>query len=138
MKALHRFSPVPLVVLIASVASAADRPSADDIAKARAECHTQTARLAELERDASWCTDDQKLLQTRDAAEHSCAHSEDLLIAAGVEPKPAQPKAAPPAPPSITITEKVRTGATQTASAEPVAQFAAMEVDRRCEPGAKR
>ena len=138
MNPLPRIVSISVALLTMSAASAADRPSTDEIAKARAECHTQTARLQELERNASWCTDDAKLLQTRDAAEHSCGHAENLLIAAGIEPKPAQPQPAP-ATPSITITEKVRAGsATQTAAAEPTAQFAAMEVDRHCENESKR
>ena len=135
MKTFSRFdSAIIAAVLAASGASfAADKPAADEIAKARAECHTQEARLQQLERGASWCTGDAQLLKVRDAAEHSCGHAEDLMIAAGIEPKPVKPQPAP-AVPEIVIKEKLRKDApAQTASAEPTAQFAAMEVDRRCD-----
>jgi hypothetical protein len=131
MNLLSRIGLATLVLASSGTVVAAERPSTEEIAKARADCHVQTVRLEQLERSAAWCTDDRKLLQTRDAAEHSCGHSEDLLIAAGIEPKAAQPQAAP-AVPSLTIREQV-----PAASAEP-AQFAAMEVDRRCERRATR
>ncbi len=133
MDSLARFSAAAVALALASPCLAADKPTSEEIAKARADCHMQETRLERLEHDASWCTGDARLLQVRDAAEHSCGRAEDLMIAAGMEPKPFTPRPAPPVP-TITVTEKVRTGAAmQTAAAEPEAQFAAMEVDRRCD-----
>ena len=126
MSPLPRICCAALVATLASTtASASDQPSPEQIAKARAQCHVDQAQLAKLERDASWCTGDAKLLSVRDAAEHSCGHAEQLLISAGIEPKPAQPQPAP-ASPQLVISEKVR------ADSGSKAQFAAMEVDRRC------
>ena len=140
MNTLTRFWSAAIVIAGSGACFAADKPAPEEIAKARADCRVQQSRLAQLERNASWCTGDEKLLQVRDAAEHSCGHAEDLLIAAGIEPKPVKPRPAPEVP-QLVIKETVRKDvpAQQTASAEPVAQFAAMEVDRRCEnDGAKR
>lgn len=133
---MSRLPPICCAALAAALVSpaatlASDQPSHEEIAKARARCHADQATLAKLERDANWCTGDARLLSVRDAAEHSCGHAEALLIAAGIEPRPAKPQPAPPTP-RIVISEKVRTDANAPNAGEPVAQFAAMEADRRC------
>ena len=103
----YRLNPrrlVPLLtaaglVLVSSVAMASDdKPSKEEVAQARGICLAQEHKMQLLEAKSKGCHDSEELVQLRDQAEKSCAHAELLMIAAGIEPPSAQPKAAPPTP----------------------------------------
>jgi len=120
-----------VLALMALPALADDSPAKDQLTQARAKCRAEQSRLAPLERHAPWCTDDQNLIQARDAAERSCGEAVSLMITAGLEPKPVQPRPAPPTP-TLTVVEKVRLTSEQAATQK--TEFAAIEMDRNC-PG---
>jgi hypothetical protein len=86
-----------------SVASAADRkPSAKEIAAARAECNKYRRKVEKLETDPK--SDPALLAKETTEYEHACARAEALMQAAGME-KPRPPQPAPP-PPTIVIEQK--------------------------------
>ena len=118
------------VLSLAALPALANAPSKDEVAQARQTCRADQSKMAALERNARWCTDDQNVVSARQAAERSCGQAMQLMVAAGLEPKPVAPQPAPPAP-TIVIREKVRQGAPETS--QPSAEFAAMEVN--CEQG---
>ena len=124
---------ITAIVLSSATSVAAETPSSEDVTKARATCRAHQQTLQRLERNANWCTDDPALIQARDTAERSCGLAMQLMVAAGIEPKPIAPRAAPPTP-FFVVVERVRQESPQATPPQPTAQFAAMEVD--CPKGA--
>src|ERR1041384_1582588 len=73
--------------LLAAPVFANESTPGNELAQARATCHADEVALSQVEHSTNSCSDDPKVIQARDTAEHSCGRAMKLMITAGLEPK---------------------------------------------------
>ncbi|MGB0956312.1 MAG: hypothetical protein ACPGZP_09980 [Panacagrimonas sp.] len=99
MNAKQRFSVTTLAVIITAFpAIAAAQPSASEVAKARAVCAQEKAKVQRLEAGVADPLSDPAILQARRQWEQACVVAQRLMVEAGMDQpaRPPQPAAPPP------------------------------------------